>query len=59
MDRLEKLISLKFIKEEEGELHATKKDFSLDIEIAASHLPEMTKFYKPHMVAKGTTFSIH
>ncbi len=53
MDRLEKLISLNFIKDNDGELHATKKDFSLDVEIAAGHLPEMTKFYKPHLVSEG------
>ena len=53
MERLEKLISLNYIKEDKGELHATKKDFSLDVEIAASHLPEMTKFYKPQLVSEG------
>lgn len=53
LDRLEKLINLNFISEENGELHATKKDFSLDVEVAASHLPEMTKFYKPHTIQEG------
>lgn len=41
------------IKDENGQLHAKDKNFSLDLETATSHLPELVKFYKPHALAQG------
>lgn len=33
--------------------HAKQKNFSLDLEIAVSHLSEMVRFYKPSELSKG------
>lgn len=46
---------------EEGErLHAKNKNFSLDLNVAASHLPALVQFYKPHTMQQGlnTMFSM-
>jgi hypothetical protein len=45
----------------EGErLHAKDKNFSLDISVAAEHLPALVQFYKPESMALGrnTMFSM-
>lgn len=39
--------------EEEGRLHAKEKNFSLDLTIAASHLPALVSFYRPETIAQG------
>ncbi len=39
--------------EEEGRLHAREKNFSLDLSIAASHLPGLVSFYKPDTMTQG------
>ena len=39
--------------EEEGRLHAREKNFSLDLAIAAEHLPALVQFYKPGTIAQG------
>ncbi len=39
--------------EEGGRLHAKEKNFSLDIKIAADHLPALVQFYKPDSIALG------
>lgn len=41
------------LKEEEGRLHAREKNFSLDLSIAAQHLPALVQFYKPATIAQG------
>ncbi len=53
LDRLNNLIEKKFIHVEGNKMHAKKKDFSLDVKVAAEHLPEMMKFYKPEQVSAG------
>ena len=53
VDKLNFLVKKGLVIENEGEVHAVEKNFSLDVEIAASHLPSMVKFYKPHNVEKG------
>jgi hypothetical protein len=53
LDRLSKLIKLGFVYAKENKLHAKKKDFSMDVKIAAEHLPEMMKFYKPDQINSG------
>lgn len=47
------MIGLGLLKEEEGRLHAKDKDFSLDLKVASSHLPELVRFYKPEELVKG------
>ncbi len=39
--------------ETEGRLHAREKNFSLDLSIAAQHLPALVQFYKPATIAQG------
>jgi hypothetical protein len=39
--------------ESEGRLHARDKNFSLDLSVAASHLPALAGLYKPERVADG------
>lgn len=41
------------LKEEAGRLHAREKNFSLDLSIAAQHLPALVQFYKPATIAQG------
>lgn len=54
LERLAKMLDLGVVKEnEEGDIHASEKDFSLDVEIAAGHLPELVKYYKPNSIANG------
>lgn len=53
LERMEKLIKLGFLYEKGEKVHAKKKDFSLDVKVAADHLPEMMKFYKPEHVGAG------
>lgn len=37
----------------DGHLSARDKDFSLDLQVAASHLPELVKFYRPESIGRG------
>lgn len=39
--------------EVDGHLSARDQDFSLDLQVAASHLPELVKFYKPESIGRG------
>lgn len=41
------------LEDDKGRLHAKNKDFSLDLKVAASHLPELTRFYKPETLGQG------
>lgn len=53
LERLTNMLSLGVLKIENDEVHACQKDFSLDVETAAGHLPELVKFYKPNEIARG------
>lgn len=39
--------------EEGNRLHAKSKNFSLDLKVATSHLPELVRFYKPETLGMG------
>lgn len=41
------------IEDERGTLHAAEKNFSLDLQLAKKHLPDLTRFYKPEELVKG------
>lgn len=41
------------IEDNAGRIHAKNKDFSLDLKVASSHLPELVRFYKPETLAQG------
>lgn len=51
--KVEEMLSSGLLKEEEGRLHAREKNFSLDLSIAAQHLPALVQFYKPGTIASG------
>jgi hypothetical protein len=55
LERFTKLLKLGFVylDPKKIRIHAKKKDFSLDVKIAADHLPEMMKFYKPNQISQG------
>lgn len=41
------------IEDAAGRIHAKNKDFSLDLKVASSHLPELVRFYKPETLGQG------
>ena len=54
LERLTNLLDLGVVESNaDGDIHAVQKDFSLDVEIAAGHLPELVKFYKPAAISNG------
>ena len=53
MDRLEEMKLRGLLEGDDQCLHAIKKNFSLDIEVASKHLPELVKFYKPKELSEG------
>jgi hypothetical protein len=53
LERLSKLLKQGFLYIKKDQVHAKKKDFSLDLNVAADHLPELMKFYKPEQVKAG------
>lgn len=53
LEKMKELISSEFLNGGPEVFHASEKDFSLDVEVAAKHLPEMVKFYKASEIAEG------
>ncbi len=51
--KVDEMLAAGLLKEEEGRLHAREKNFSLDLSIAAQHLPALVQFYKPGTIALG------
>jgi hypothetical protein len=51
--KVQDMLNLDLVFEEGGRLHAKDKDFSLDLKVAASHLPELVRLYKPETLAQG------
>lgn len=51
--KAQEMIGKGLLVEEGGRLHAAQKNFSLDLQIAADHLPALVRFYKPGSMAKG------
>lgn len=49
----DELIAIGALCEQDGIIRAKDSDFSLDLETASSHLPELTKLYKPDQVGRG------
>ncbi len=58
--KLEELKAQGLIVEQAGRLHARDKNFSLDLTVAAAHLPALVGFYKPQSMSAGlnTMFSM-
>ncbi len=53
IDKLNFLVSKGIVIQKDERYHAVKKNFSLDVNVAAAHLPSLVRFYKPHQVANG------
>ena len=51
--KVEEMLQMGLLIEEDGKLHAKDKNFSLDLEVASSHLPELVRFYKPETLGLG------
>lgn len=51
--KINEMLESGLLTEEAGRLHAKNKDFSLDLKVASSHLPELTRFYKPETLGLG------
>ena len=51
--KAEDMMELGMLVEVEGQLSARDKDFSLDLQVAATHLPELVKFYRPETIGRG------
>jgi hypothetical protein len=51
--KVEEMLELGLLIAEDERLHAKNKDFSLDLKVASSHLPELTRFYKPETLGMG------
>jgi len=51
--RSEEMLAEGLLRESDGRLLAADQDFSLDLHVAAGHLPELVKFYKPEAVGRG------
>lgn len=51
--KADEMIKNGLLIEEEGRLHAREKNFSIDLQIAADHLPALVRFYKPDSIHQG------
>lgn len=51
--KAEELKRQELLIEENDRLIARDRDFSLDLQVATSHLPELVKFYRPENVGRG------
>jgi hypothetical protein len=58
--KAEELQSKGLLVKTDDRLHAKEKNFSLDLRVAAEHLPALVSFYKPESIADGlnTFFSM-
>lgn len=58
--KADEMVKKGLLIEERQRLHAKEKNFSIDLTIAADHLPHLVGFYKPATVAEGknTFFSM-
>jgi len=53
LDKMKDLISSQLLTGGPEVFHANEKNFSLDLKVAAAHLPEMVRFYKASEVSSG------
>ncbi|HXH76623.1 MAG TPA: hypothetical protein VNJ08_16750 [Bacteriovoracaceae bacterium] len=58
--KIDEMVKVGLLVIDEDRFHAREKNFSLDLQIAADHLPALVKFYKPQSMAEGrnTFFSM-
>ena len=53
VERLKKLRKDNLVRLEGAQYHAVEKNFSLDLNVAKEHLPELVKFYHPENLDRG------
>lgn len=53
LNKMKEMIDRGFLTGGPEIYHAKQKNFSLDLDIATGHLPEMVRFYKPSELEKG------
>ena len=55
LKKLEELMNAGLIteKKEEEKLHATRKDYALDVNMVANHMPQLVSHYKPDEISEG------
>ena len=53
LEKLKSLIANGAILDHGDIVHASKKDFSMDLSIMKDHLPELVKFYQPERLEEG------
>lgn len=53
VDKLNFLVEKGLVVAKDEKYHAVTKNFSLDYNVAAGHLPALVRFYKPHLVSEG------
>lgn len=51
--KVKEMIEMGLLIESGLEIHAKDKDFSLDLKVASSHLPELVRFYKAENLGMG------
>ena len=51
--KAEEMVKQELLSDNDGRLSAREPDFSLDLTVAASHLPELVKFYRPEAMGQG------
>jgi hypothetical protein len=51
--KVEEMLSKGLLIEADARLHAREKNFSLDLNVAASHLPDLARYYKPDSISRG------
>jgi hypothetical protein len=51
--KVEEMIGKGLLIDSDGRIHAREKNFSLDLNVAASHLPDLVRYYKPESIARG------
>ncbi len=60
LKKVEELKARGLVEEHAGKIHARDKNFSLDLTVAAAHLPALVGLYKPQTMGRGlnTMFSM-
>lgn len=51
--KAEDMMKKGLLVDRDGSIVARDQDFSLDLQVAASHLPELVKFYRPETIGRG------
>lgn len=59
LEKMEEMKCSGLLNEKDNHLHAKDKNFSLNVQVAAKHLPSLVGFYKPEQVGEGRNLFYH